>query len=110
MQNIAVNLNLVAKKCSLFLGFIIKFAIINNLNHINVKNLRKLSRNDLKEMVGGDITCRGGVNCTEPDGGGNNGCKQCVNCTYPGVGTFKQCYTDPGGDCAVALRQAQALC
>ncbi|WP_265427586.1 bacteriocin-like protein [Chryseobacterium sp. YIM B08800] len=71
-----------------------------------MKNLKKISRKNLKEIYGG-----GGAefDLGFDDGtGGGESCKQCVACSNR-QGS-QSCYTDPGGDCGKALSMAKELC
>lgn len=74
-----------------------------------MKNLKRLSRNDLRNLSGG-TKCeqmRGGFSCDDSDVGGDS-CKMCVSCSNR-QGS-ESCYTDPGGNCAKAKQMAQSLC
>ncbi|SIS64413.1 hypothetical protein SAMN05421796_101784 [Chryseobacterium piscicola] len=55
-----------------------------------MKNLKKLSREELLSINGGIV---------------GGGCKSCVSCSS---GT--SCYTDPSGDCGAANKMAKSLC
>ncbi|UKB84447.1 hypothetical protein LF887_01995 [Chryseobacterium sp. MEBOG06] len=69
-----------------------------------MKNLKKLSRNELKTLNG-----FGSINpFFSEDPGEAEGCKQCVSCSNR-QGS-QSCYTDPKGDCGKALSMAQSLC
>lgn len=56
-----------------------------------MKNLKKLSRNDLKKVSGGNAP---------------ESCTRCVTCSYG----LHSCYTDSVGNCDCAQSQAQAMC
>ncbi|WP_160139117.1 bacteriocin-like protein [Chryseobacterium sp. c4a] len=76
-----------------------------------MKNFKKLSREDLKKLAGGNgVKCelmRGNIVCDDQDAG-TQGCKECVSC--PNRQGSQSCYTDPNGNCAEAKRKAASLC
>ena len=71
-----------------------------------MKNLKKISRRYLKNIIGRgeDID----EACCERTNSGGTGCKQCVSCSNR-QGS-QSCYTDPNGDCQKALNMARSLC
>lgn len=71
-----------------------------------MKNLRKFSRNELKNIDGGIRNPQ--EHLAGDGGGGTDGCKQCVSCSNRQGSP--SCYTDPNGDCAKALSMAKSLC
>lgn len=77
-----------------------------------MKNFKKLSREDLKRLGGGNgVKCelnRGEFVCDDQSGGGKEPCKQCVSCSNRQGA--QSCYTDPNGDCNEARRKAAYLC